>query len=179
MASAVAEDQGRLASEDYIELLRGCHEDPSWGTTGTSWAGAVQAIFNRYQPETALDYGAGKGHLADLFPIMACYDPATFPDEPAPADVVVCTDVLEHIEPDCLDAVLDHLASKVRKAAFLVVSTVPAIKHLPDGRNAHLIVEQASWWLPKLMQRLKLIEFQNGDGGFVAVMERGDPPLGY
>jgi S-adenosylmethionine:diacylglycerol 3-amino-3-carboxypropyl transferase len=69
---------------------------------------------------------------------------------PEPHDIVVCTDVLEHIEPDCLDDVLADIRRCTKKAALLVVATRPAMKTLSDGRNAHLIQEDFKWWEPHI-----------------------------
>jgi hypothetical protein len=95
-----------------------------------------------------LDYGCGKGNLG----IGRKYDPAIpeYAKDPDPADLVVCTDVLEHIEPECLEDVLKHIQSKCRKKAFFVISTRPAKKILPDGRNAHLIIQPSGWWVSTL-----------------------------
>ena len=79
--------------------------------------------------------------------------------------MVACTDVLEHIEPDCLDHVLDHLCELAENVAFLVVATAPAQKTLADGRNAHLIVESARWWLPKLIERWDIQSFRTRPEG--------------
>ncbi|UCF67363.1 MAG: hypothetical protein JSV80_16585 [Acidobacteriota bacterium] len=35
--------------------------------------------------------------------------------------------------------------------------TRPAIHRLPDGRNAHLIVESADWWRAQLERRFELL----------------------
>jgi hypothetical protein len=80
------------------------------------------------------------------------YDPGIPADSalPAPADLVVCTDVLEHIEPEHLDAVLAHIFRLAQRAVFLQIALFPAKKTLPDGRNAHLIVQPANWWLDKI-----------------------------
>jgi hypothetical protein len=81
--------------------------------------------------------------------------------------MVACIDVLEHIEPECLDNVLDHIASLTEAVAFLSIHTGPALKKLPDGRNAHLIQEPAEWWLPKLMSRWDMQTIQRtSDKGF-------------
>jgi hypothetical protein len=69
---------------------------------------------------------------------------------PKPADLVVCTDVLEHIEPELLDGVLRHLYLLAGRGAYLVIATRLARELLPDGRNAHLIVQEPPWWLAKL-----------------------------
>jgi hypothetical protein len=83
--------------------------------------------------------------------------------------MVVCTDVLEHIEPEHLDAVLRHVCSLAKKAVFLQIATRPAKKCLPDGRNAHLTVQSAEWWLAKIPAR---IEWSASDGREVRVLAR-------
>jgi hypothetical protein len=46
----------------------------------------------------------------------------------------------------------------------------PALKTLPDGRNAHLIQEPVEWWLPKIMQRFDLHTFQmSSERGFYCI----------
>lgn len=66
---------------------------------------------------------------------------------------MACIDVLEHIEPDCLDAVLDDMRRCTLNGIFLTIHCFPAGKTLPDGRNAHLIQQPTHWWLPKLCER--------------------------
>jgi hypothetical protein len=103
-----------------------------------------------------LDYGCGRGSLAEALKPHRCqqYDPGIPGRDvlPKPSDVVVCTDVLEHVEPDKLESVLDHLARLTARAAYIVIATRPANAVLPDGRNAHLIVETPEWWLERLEQ---------------------------
>jgi hypothetical protein len=69
---------------------------------------------------------------------------------PRPADIVFCTDVLEHIEPDKLLHVLADLARVVKKMGYFTIHTGPAQKTLPDGRNTHLIQEKKQWWKNRL-----------------------------
>jgi len=106
-----------------------------------------------------LDYGCGQRTLEQAlgFPIRN-YDPAIpgLDTPPEPADLVVCTDVLEHIEPECLDDVLDDLRRVTRKVGFFVIANRPAKKILPDGRNAHLIQEGIDWWRPRIAARFAL-----------------------
>ena len=66
--------------------------------------------------------------------------------------------MLEHIEPDCLDDVLLHLRTKVKKRLFFAISLRPAGKTLADGRNAHLIVESAEWWLERLAPYFRVLD---------------------
>ena len=58
-------------------------------------------------------------------------------------------DVLEHIEPQLIDNVIDHLISKFRKKAFLAIDMKESKKSLPSGRNAHLIIEDVHYWIKK------------------------------
>jgi hypothetical protein len=89
------------------------------------------------------------------------YDPAIpgKDGEPEAAEFVVCTDVLEHIELDCLDEVLDHIRWLAGKYAFLNIATRPAVKVLPDGRNAHLIIESADWWKTRVERFFTIVDW--------------------
>lgn len=100
-----------------------------------------------------LDYGCGKGALSRALPGVRNYDPCVpeYSGEPSPADVLVCTDVLEHIEPECLDAVLAHMRDLTRVTAYVVVALKPdRSKTLPDGSDPHRIVKSAQWWQKEL-----------------------------
>ncbi|AFU88000.1 methyltransferase [Caulobacter phage CcrColossus] len=113
---------------------------------------------------TILDYGAGKGSFGAWMPPeyeVVNYDPVTYPAEPPACGLVVCLDVMEHIEPDCLEDVLRHIRSKAQRAAFFVISLRPAQKTLADGRNAHLIVEDARFWIGKLLEHFRTTETIN------------------
>lgn len=144
-------------SNTYIELNKQLHsENNTYGTSGRKWAREVTNLTKQHNTQNVLDYGCGKSTLQKALTFdISQYDPAIeeFSAEPSPHDIVVCTDVLEHIEPDCIDAVLDHIQSLTKVVALLTVATRPAVKTLPDGRNAHLIVEPKTWWMPKIEQR--------------------------
>ena len=88
------------------------------------------------------------------------YDPAIpqFSEYPVAHDIVVCTDVLEHIEPEFLDNVLTEIHDLSKRLVFLTVATRKACKTLADGRNAHLIIENEKWWMEKLTSKFKILE---------------------
>jgi 2-polyprenyl-3-methyl-5-hydroxy-6-metoxy-1,4-benzoquinol methylase len=156
-----------LISERYRQLNAELHAAmPSFGGSGAQRADAVSKLWTRINGGTVLDYGSGKGSLKQAlgFPI-AEYDPAVpeHATEPSAADLVVCSDVLEHIEPEFLDSVLDHLQQLTRKVGYFVIATRKAHKQLPDGRNAHLIVEPSKWWMAKLEQRWS-VQKKSDDG---------------
>lgn len=141
-------------SDAYLEQQKAMHVSPrGYGAKGARWVSTVLAVRDAYRAGSILDYGAGQGSLSRAIQLATgtgCreYDPAIQgkDDPPDFADLVVCTDVLEHIEPAYVDNVITHLRQLARKAVFVVISTRPANKDLPDGRNAHLIVEPNEWW---------------------------------
>jgi len=65
----------------------------------------------------------------------------------------LCTDVLEHVEEKCINAVLDHLQFLSKKAIFIVVALRSSNKLLPDGRNTHILIKSRWWWLNELKKR--------------------------
>lgn len=163
-------------SEQYRELnaqLHAARDD--YGRSGQRWADHIYGLTQAINSTDVLDYGCGKGTLAQNLPFsIRQYDPAVEAHSapPEPADIVVCTDVLEHIEPELIGNVLDHLQSLTRVVGFFVIATRPAKKTLPDGRNAHLIVEPARWWLSALWDRFSVTQFNVIDEGeFLAVVE--------
>lgn len=159
-----------LISESYRALNAALHQSGTgYGSAGHAWAQIVGGLIGQSGARSVLDYGCGTGslieHLQQALPTgiaYAGYDPAVerFSAPPEPADFVICTDVLEHIEPDLLDGVLDHLQSLTKVAAFFVISTRPARRILPDGRNAHLIQQPYFWWMPKLWDRFDIRQFR-------------------
>lgn len=145
-----------VISPAYRGLQVELHARPeAYGDTGARWAPAVRDLVAQFQAVSVLDYGCGEGTLKRALSALYGkhlrideYDPAVEGKDAWPvfADLVVSTDVLEHVEPDRLPVVLRHLKQLARKAVFAVVSTRAAERTLRDGRNAHLIVEPAEWW---------------------------------
>ena len=168
-----------LISEEYRAQQKHLHEQykGEYGTASISYAPIVTDLINKLRIHEVLDYGAGSGNLAkNLKPNhqveVKHYEPARpeWAHEPDSAELVCCIDVLEHIEPELLDNVLDDLKSKTEMYGFFSVHTGPAVKILPDGRNAHLIQKPPSWWLPKIMDRWELISFQLQPNGFYVLV---------
>lgn len=143
-----------LISPAYLATQVELHAAPrGYGGKGDKWATAVASEAWTRGCQSILDYGCGRGMLKIALFGTRCrdvreYDPAIPGKDalPEPADLVVCSDCLEHIEPGKLNAVLAHLKALTRKALFVVIATRPSGKVLTDGRNAHLIIEDAAWW---------------------------------
>jgi hypothetical protein len=165
-----------VAGDDLIspayrrQLLLLRQKVKGWGSDGAKHAEAVDAYAAEIEAETVLDYGCGEQKLAQALKgrrrVMG-YDPGIpgRDGQPKPADLVACTDVLEHVEPDKLDAVLHHLFRIAGRAAYVVISTRPARTLLPDGRNAHLLVKPASWWIERLASAGWSVVRQEDRGG--------------
>ena len=165
-------------SADYLEMQKELHKNPDYGVMGAMFAPLVFDLARNVEARSISDYGAGKCGLKkalqelgwsgfDYFP----YDPV-FPEygEPRTADIVCCIDVLEHIEPLFLEAVLQKLHSIIFKFGFFSVHSAPARKTLPDGRNAHLIQQPRSWWQPKFEALFKIIQISETENGFWLVV---------
>lgn len=153
-----------LISPSYAKLQQQLHDTGTYGGVAAAYAPQVTQIIDRLEITHLLDYGAGSKMALgkSITPknklTYQAYDPGVeeLADAPIPAQMVTCIDVLEHIEPESLDNVLDHLSSLTEVVAFITVHCGPAKKVLADGRNAHLIQEPLEWWLPKLWQRYDL-----------------------
>lgn len=145
-----------LYTEEYKRQLELYHEEQStWGNGPRRYIPVIGHFIHTNMATHILDYGCGKGrNLSWIFGGMRWekYDPGIpeWSADPPVCPYLVCMDVLEHIEPDVLDNVLAHINSKFTQKALLSISCVPSKDILPDGRNAHLIIENDSWWLEKL-----------------------------
>lgn len=155
-----------MISEAYRKQNEQCHkDDESWGTTAHHHAQVVHHLAMELGAESILDYGAGKQTLKKALPALNIfsYDPSikAISKKPGRHDLVCCIDVMEHVEPEFVDDVLDDLQRVTKKMAFILISTVKAVKILPDGRNAHLVVEDEHFWLPKLLDRFDIGMIRN------------------
>lgn len=153
----------QFITDEYRGLNKELHErNKSFGVSGQRYTSDVLSLCQVLDTKDVLDYGCGKSTLANNLPFtIKQYDPAIpkYESLPSEADIVVCTDVLEHIEPELIDNVLDHIQSLAKRASFLTIAIGPAIKTLADGRNAHLIQETPKWWMSKLWDRFVVINF--------------------
>ena len=157
--AVIAFNKPETISTEALNLNIALHKDAlNYGVGGGRYANIVlklaKSLITKENPiPSVLDYGCGKGYLAKAlsFPIWE-YDPAISEKSaiPRPADLVVCTDVLEHVEYDKIDFVLDDLKRCVKQVGYFIINTLPAKKSYSDGRNTHLILENKEWWEKKI-----------------------------
>lgn len=172
-----------LISDQYrAENYRQHTQSQGYGERGYKHLDDVLHVLRRENCQSALDYGCGKATLSKYarrvceVPI-ANYDPA-MPDyaaEPQPADLLICTDVLEHIEPLALQDVLEHMRGLCDKAFYFQIACRPAQRILSDGRNAHLLVQPPYFWFDTLRRSFDITEFRSLPGHSVVVAGK---PLG-
>ena len=165
-------------SDEYRDLNARLHVDEvGYGAGSYRWAERVSEVMEEVGAKTVLDYGCGKGLLKLALgnpDWLREYDPAIKGKdaEPEQADLVVCTDVLEHIERDRILNVLEHLRRLAKRAAFLSIAIIPSTKVLADGRNAHLIVEDSVWWKAQIGRFFKIQSWESDERQVIAVVRR-------
>lgn len=152
------------------------HENPNYGIASTYFAPIVDDILSRFNITDLLDYGAGKLRLRDSIKVKVnytAYEPSNpeYDSEPEPTEFVTCIDVLEHIEPELLDNVLDDLQRVTLKYGLFTIHTGPAVKTLPDGRNAHLTQQPYTWWQPKIKERFDIVKEIAMDNGYLVFVK--------
>lgn len=144
-----------IITEAYREQNRKLHEtNEKYGTSGRVWREFVRNISD-WGRRDILDFGAGKRTLSQsLGPAyrVTDYDPCIpgLDAEPEPHDIVVCGDVMEHVEPELVENVLAKIRTLTKHKAFFVIAMLPSTKTLPDGRNSHLSLHDDEWWREKI-----------------------------
>ena len=167
-----------LISPEYLEQNKALHARTTYGAGSFRWSDLVTNLRDELGATTVLDYGCGRGTLGIALgnpEWLSEYDPAIPGKDTVPekaVDLVVCTDVLEHIEPENLGEVLEHLRKLARKALFLVISTRPSSKTLNDGRNAHISLMSPAEWRAVLEEKFNVLSWGTNKDEIVVVLKR-------
>jgi len=170
----------RLISDEYRRLNAELHrKNKNYGITAGKHIESIRGYARQFRSNEILDYGCGKRLVAQSLGkeyLVHNYDPALedFNAPPQPSSFVVCIDVLEHIEPNLLENVLLDLQRVTLRGAFFTIATRLAIKTLPDGTNAHKIVECYDWWVAKLKNYFNVLASDRTEDqqGLWAILER-------
>jgi len=174
-----------LYTKYYQEQLRKKHSKTSWGGgvgTKVKWIIPEVKTLLSNSITTVLDYGCGNGTFKkvcnELFPDISVleYDPGITNKDicPKKADIVICFDVLEHIEPECLDDVLSHIQSINTYGAVLQPCLVAAHHTLEDVGNAHLIIQDSDWWISKFKQYFSIEHIHYNTKSHLAVFVKNN-----
>ena len=158
--------------DEVIDHYRHKHEtDPGFskGSALYKHIPRIASYVQTFRLRSVLDYGCGKASFWKINSVMLygifetfdtplkvdLYDPAipeysTLPDRRY--DLVVCTDVLEHVLESEVPDTLYNIIKRSRKLVYLNISTIPATKTFPNGTNLHLTIKPKKWWLAKIKE---------------------------
>lgn len=124
----------------------------------------IKELIKQYDCETILDYGCGKAmhHKKAKLGNTTLYDPYYAPYNKKPNDtfdMVICTDVMEHIPQDEVGKILAELMNYTDKVLFLAICTKPARKKFLNGENVHLTIKPKEWWeeMLKTVKDIKIV----------------------
>lgn len=114
----------------------------------------ISKVVLALNPRSVIDFGCGRSDLVSYFwkdgaRRVAKYDPAIPQYKQMPDghfDLLLCTDVMEHIPMTDVDKIFDEMKTKADKVLF-TISMKPARAKLPDGRNAHVTLLTRDEWL--------------------------------
>ncbi len=161
-------------SPEYREQNRMLHQSSidkgqPWGMSGWRYTKDMAEFAAQIGAQSVLDYGCGSGTLKigsereGFKTELREYDPAIPGKDtlPGPADLVCCTDVMEHIEPDRIHAVLQHIMELATKGVYIVIATNDSHHMLPDGRSSHLTVKPSQWWIPIVAEHGCIVKIED------------------
>jgi SAM-dependent methyltransferase len=130
---------------------------------------AIGRLIFQLEAKSILDFGCGRGDAYSApyklwktwgldWPGVHLYDPSfkehnVLPPEGKQFDLVICSDVLEHIPEDEVDEFIARLFKYARKGVWASVCTRPAKKQFPDGTNLHCTLHPMDWWYGKFVQQ--------------------------
>ena len=141
--------------EEYLDQAKLIHQDPKlWkGHMLKRYLPQIEEIIKKHNIDTnsILDYGCGKSLYHPESWNATRYDPAVPKWEKKPEagkkfDLVICTDVLEHIPEGSLPTIIEEIFSYSGKYVFCTAAIKKAGKILANGKNAHATVQPKEWW---------------------------------
>ncbi len=141
-----------------IEQYKILHSKGVYGTSSEKLYDDILPLLSEVNHYRVLDYGCGQSNLINMLPIPCPYkyDPAIeeynkWPPSATVIDLVICTDVLEHIPEEQIKDTLEVIRSFSKKVIFSI-AVVPSVKQLPNGDNAHCTVQPKEWWIEKIVE---------------------------
>ena len=171
----INQEQPSTEYVEFIEAYKDLHtqETKFKGSSLNPYVISIGKLILEHNCKTLLDYGCGKAlgysdkceeiqlkkpvHEVWNIDSYTLYDPAYPKYNTLPTgtyDIVICTDVLEHIPEQDLDWVIERILNYSTKIVFLNICTAPALKHFKKGKfkgkNLHISVFENKWWIKKI-----------------------------
>lgn len=173
---------------DYIKQYELLYKiKKNYGKTSIKLYDMLEKIINDLNILSVLDYGCGKSKLLDLIKKnkkikIYRYDPAIKKYSKLTknkTDLVICTDVLQHVPLYDLDRVLKEIKSKGVYILFYIKCTNHKTK-LPNKTYANCTVYDKKWWLEKLSNYYDDIkEIKISDLTSVCFIMKGENIMNY
>ena len=162
-----------------IEEYKKMHENnEEFGTSALEFIDEISLAIDELSPKTVLDYGCGKGLLVDelekKYPRIRFYkyDPAISEYSSIPVDrvdLVINTDVLEHIPESDIDDVVCEI-SKLSNVAYFNLHHALALAVLPNGENAHCTIKDKPWYKRKIGKYFSDLTHLKGQDSYMSVI---------
>lgn len=153
-----------ITNNNLVSQYSQLHQTKRYGHTANSYAPHVRACVVDLRATRVLEYGCGQSSLGEILATPGLewkrYDPAIpeFSSQPQePVDLVVCTDVMEHIPEEDVEDVLRHIGSLSRNV-FFNIATRAAKTVLPNGQNAHCTVWTIERWMEVLRKEFPEVQ---------------------
>ncbi|MEW4531403.1 MAG: hypothetical protein ACF8PG_10405 [Maioricimonas sp. JB045] len=154
-----------VRNQEFIRQYRVLHQTGAYGWSSEKLIARILPEVLELRPHSILDYGCGQSRLVDMLQYdddvqVFRYDPAIPGIDTLPvqqADLVINTDVMEHVPEEDVDDVLDEI-SRISDRAIFNIATAPARCILPNGQNAHCTVRPADWWQARLQRHFDCVE---------------------
>lgn len=144
-----------IVSNKYTKEYKKLHENnKNYGQSSNNFLEELKLIIEYLKPKSILDYGCGKGILIDkikeLYPNIKCYkyDPSISGIDFIPidkVDLIINTDVLEHIPENILKNVIEKISS-ISQNAFFILHHGPAAAILSNNENAHCTIKSPFYY---------------------------------
>ena len=144
-----------ITDEKHISQYKQLHNNQkNYGSTSSMFFEEICMFIDYINPKTVLDYGCGKGALVSLlrekYPSIEIYgyDPSVEEHsklEKDHFDIIVNTDVLEHVPENDVSDVISHIAS-LSQNVFFNLHHEKASFTLPNGQNAHCTIKPSTWY---------------------------------
>ena len=146
---------------------------PGYGTGMSFPTGIVKDYIVKWNVNSILDYGCGQVDNSEKYGVdkFYRYDPVVEGIDRLPnvasVDLVLCTDVLEHIPAGEILYTLHRMRSYSKKA-LIKIALFPALVHLPNGENAHCSLFESEEWV-SLLETVWQINVLKDDGKYLGI----------
>lgn len=164
-------------NKKQLEQYKILHSQQEYGVSSLELLPFIWSLIKSINPTSILDYGCGQSRLLDKIKYRKSniktykYDPAidiysTLPNRKK-VDLILCTDVLEHLIFEDIIELLETVSELSNKVIFSV-SLVEANQKLPNGQNAHLTIWSEERWLDLIQCYFPTVQtFQKFDNFFL------------